>query len=59
LALISLDDIEQGQAYSPQAQAVKPFGDRHRTILLDFLGDRAIRNNPSCPKRLESKAENL
>ncbi|MEB3161233.1 MAG: NUDIX hydrolase [Synechocystis sp.] len=36
-ALISLDDIDQGQAYSPQAQAVKPFGDRHRTILLDFL----------------------
>jgi len=36
-ALASPADIDQGQLYSPQAQAVKPLGDRHRTILLDFL----------------------
>lgn len=39
-ALVTIDDIQQGQAYSAQAQAIKPFGDRHRTILLDFLGQR-------------------
>lgn len=37
LGLISRADIENGQAYSAQAQGIKPLGDRHRTILLDFL----------------------
>jgi 8-oxo-dGTP pyrophosphatase MutT (NUDIX family) len=36
-ALASPADIEQGKLYSPQARAVKPLGDRHQTILLDFL----------------------
>jgi 8-oxo-dGTP pyrophosphatase MutT (NUDIX family) len=56
LALISLDDIKQGRAYSPQAQAIKPLGDRHRTILLDFLNTH---NRLTDAKRLESEAADL
>ena len=39
-ALASPAEIDQGQLYSPQAQAVKPLGDRHCTILLDFLAEQ-------------------
>ena len=42
LGLASPADIDQGKLYSAEAQAVKPLGDRHRTILLDFLAAHQI-----------------
>ncbi len=35
--LVSPAEIKQGQIYSSVAQGIKPIGDRHRTILLEFL----------------------
>lgn len=40
--LASPADIDQGQVYSAVAKAFKPIGDRHRTILLDFLKNKGI-----------------
>ncbi|MEY2984450.1 MAG: hypothetical protein RLZZ568_1067 [Cyanobacteriota bacterium] len=54
-ALLSPDDIEQGQAYAPQAQVLKPLGDRHRTILLDFLA--LASEEPINSLRIPSTAE--
>lgn len=37
LKLLTREEIERGEAYSPQAAAIKPLGDIHRQILLDFM----------------------
>lgn len=39
-ALVSPPEIDQGLVYSPVAEAFKPIGDRHRTMLLDFLNHK-------------------
>jgi 8-oxo-dGTP pyrophosphatase MutT (NUDIX family) len=37
LGLISPSQIEQGEAYSVRANQIRPLGDPHRQLLLDFM----------------------
>ena len=37
LKLLTRAEIERGEAYSSQARAIKPVGDLHRQIMLDFM----------------------
>ena len=37
LRLLTRAEIERGKAYSSQARAIKPVGDIHRQIMLDFM----------------------
>ena len=37
LKLLTRVEIERGKAYSSQARAIKPIGDLHRQIMLDFI----------------------
>ena len=37
LGLFSLEEIQRGDRYSGRAQQVRPLGDIHRRILLDFI----------------------
>jgi 8-oxo-dGTP pyrophosphatase MutT (NUDIX family) len=39
LGLISPQEIEMGEAYSAVANQVRPLGDAHRQILLDFMAE--------------------
>lgn len=36
LGLLTLADVDRGECYSAKAGSVRPVGDRHRQILLDF-----------------------
>ncbi|WP_124972515.1 NUDIX hydrolase [Aphanothece sacrum] len=40
LALASLETIQQGQCYSTKIEQVRPLGDIHQRILLDFFESR-------------------
>jgi 8-oxo-dGTP diphosphatase len=42
IGLLTAADIRRGSQFSAQAQAAKPIGIPHQTILLDFLQGRAI-----------------
>lgn len=37
LSLLTPSEIEQGYGYSPKADRLKPLGDIHRQIMLDFI----------------------
>jgi 8-oxo-dGTP diphosphatase len=37
MQLVSLEDIQRGDFYSPQIQQVRPLGPPHQKILLDFV----------------------
>jgi 8-oxo-dGTP diphosphatase len=39
MRLLTPEDIRQGQCYSPIADEVRPLGDIHQRIMLDFIGD--------------------
>lgn len=37
LGLLTLEEIQAGQAYSERAQQIRPLGEPHQKILLDFI----------------------
>lgn len=37
MGLLSLEDIHQGSCYSPIAREIRPLGDIHHQIMLDFI----------------------